>query len=230
MITARSEKTFLYAGLSSDTKPTAYVGNGSIFIEMDTSKTYIYNEASKAWSPFDLGSGGGGGTTYTAGENITISEDNVISAQFGLSEQLVAGLNVGGVEKGDTFAQGTNIEDVIKAILTEISPVEGTIYYGALNTTSPDVQDLHSVEIPAEIKAEGITLDLRTTGKQYQCMIYPKELGLLTRIIENGLSEFNVLGNFTRSEMIVSGIDYYCYCTNELALEESDASYAFYYN
>lgn len=35
--------------LSSDTKPTANVANGSILIEMDTSKMYFFDEAHSAW-------------------------------------------------------------------------------------------------------------------------------------------------------------------------------------
>lgn len=231
MITNRDENVFLFTGLSKDEKPkTPYIGNGSIFLEMDTSKAYIYNKSSNNWIEFSLGGGGGGGATYTAGENINISEDNVISATFGLSNDLVAGLSVGGITKGDTFTKGTNIEEVIEAILTQISPSEAKIYYGSLSTTSPNVDDLHSVDIPENIRTEGITLDLRTVGKQYQCVVYPKEIGTVTKIFENNLTDFNLLEDFTRSEMIVAGIEYYCYCSEELALEPSDAMYSFYYN
>ena len=38
-----------YAGLSTDTKPTTGVANGSVFIEMDTSKVYMFNAASGEW-------------------------------------------------------------------------------------------------------------------------------------------------------------------------------------
>ncbi len=231
MVTTRTEKVYLFSGLSSDEKPIGQrVGNGSLFIEMDTSKIFIYSEEAQTWTPFSISGGGGGATEYTAGKNITISEDHVISASYGLDETLVAGLNVGGVEKGDVFEAGTNIEDVIKAILIELSPVEGTVYYGALNNTSPDVQSLHSIAIPPEIKSEGITLSLTTTGQQYQCIVYPKELGLLTKIVQNGMSDFNLLDSFDRTEMTVEDKEYYCYCTNELALEESGADYTFLFN
>ena len=40
-------------GLSTDTKPTEFngytIGNGSVFIEIDTQAVYIYNEASQEW-------------------------------------------------------------------------------------------------------------------------------------------------------------------------------------
>lgn len=38
-----------YYGLSTDTKPTDGVGNGSAFIEMDTGKLYFYDLANTTW-------------------------------------------------------------------------------------------------------------------------------------------------------------------------------------
>lgn len=38
-----------YYGLSTDSKPTTGVGNGSIFIEMNTGKAYFFNLAGNAW-------------------------------------------------------------------------------------------------------------------------------------------------------------------------------------
>lgn len=38
-----------YYGLSTDTKPTEGVGNGSAFIEMDTGKIYFYDLANTTW-------------------------------------------------------------------------------------------------------------------------------------------------------------------------------------
>lgn len=35
--------------LSSDAKPTSGIANGSICIEMNTGKIYMYNEAGTAW-------------------------------------------------------------------------------------------------------------------------------------------------------------------------------------
>lgn len=42
-------KYYEFAGLSTDTKPTANVGTGSIFVEVDTGKVFFYNEAGAAW-------------------------------------------------------------------------------------------------------------------------------------------------------------------------------------
>lgn len=38
-----------YWGLSTDSKPTSGVGNGSIFIEINTGKVYFFNGEGAAW-------------------------------------------------------------------------------------------------------------------------------------------------------------------------------------
>lgn len=38
-----------YDGLSTDTKPTTDVRNGSVFVEMDTKKIYLFDEQNKLW-------------------------------------------------------------------------------------------------------------------------------------------------------------------------------------
>lgn len=38
-----------YVCLSTDSKPTEGIVNGSMCLEMDTSKFYVFNEAGKAW-------------------------------------------------------------------------------------------------------------------------------------------------------------------------------------
>ena len=52
MITTINEKTYEFRGLSSDEKPVENVGNGSIFIEMDTGNVFIFDEQNKVWKEF----------------------------------------------------------------------------------------------------------------------------------------------------------------------------------
>ena len=47
MITVTGEKTYEFRGLSTDTKPIEKVGKGSIFIEMDSGKVYMFDEQNK---------------------------------------------------------------------------------------------------------------------------------------------------------------------------------------
>ena len=45
---SRKDKTVELRGLSTDTKPTD-VGNGSVFIEIDTGTIYMFDAVSKQW-------------------------------------------------------------------------------------------------------------------------------------------------------------------------------------
>ncbi len=38
--------------LSADTKPTSNIANGSILIEMDTGKIFMFDEANSQWKEF----------------------------------------------------------------------------------------------------------------------------------------------------------------------------------
>ena len=49
MITTINEKTYEFRGLSTDEKPIERIGNGSIFIEIDTGKVFIFDEQNKVW-------------------------------------------------------------------------------------------------------------------------------------------------------------------------------------
>lgn len=49
MVTKVSTEPPVYYGLSGDTKPTAGVPNGSVFIEVDTQNAYFFDEAGASW-------------------------------------------------------------------------------------------------------------------------------------------------------------------------------------
>ena len=59
IIKSEKDKTIITAelrGLSTDTKPTTIdngnIGNGTMFIEMDTGKVYFYDEENQQWREF----------------------------------------------------------------------------------------------------------------------------------------------------------------------------------
>ena len=49
MITVTNEKTYEFRGLSTDEKPIEKIGNGSVFIEIDTGKVFMFDEQNKVW-------------------------------------------------------------------------------------------------------------------------------------------------------------------------------------
>ena len=89
MTTTINEKTYEYRGLSTDVKPMEKAGNGSVFIEMDTGKVYIFDEENLIWIELskksgdsDTGSSGGssgGGTSITSNIKIVANKNDILS-------------------------------------------------------------------------------------------------------------------------------------------------------
>lgn len=65
-----------YACLSTDSKPTTGITNGSSVIEMDTGKSYMFDEENGEWEELpSTGGGGGGGDTDMMITKITFDSD-----------------------------------------------------------------------------------------------------------------------------------------------------------
>ena len=99
MVTGRYNEDFVlkYCGLSTDTKPTDEVVNGSTFFEIDTSKKYMFDEQNQNW--IEQSSGGGGGSDITV-ESLSVTENGTYTAPTGKAYSPVT-VNVesgGGVE------------------------------------------------------------------------------------------------------------------------------------
>lgn len=235
LVTSVNEHTYQYMGLSTDKKPSCkMVGNGSRFCEMDTGKNYVFDKKNSKW--IEIKNQGGGGscieyiagenitisddhvisaidTKYTAGENITIDENNVISASMAkITEEIRAQLSVGGVVSGQVFPAGTLIEDIIRAILTAAPLEVGKIFFGTVDNLPEQVTaDAEKVDVPSDYLTSGVTHIYTTRGMQYEWLAYPKELGQLKAVYENGLEMFNLLQNYTFKTITVADADYYLY-------------------
>ena len=59
-VTPANPKQAVLTGLSTDDKPTTGVGNGWMFVEMDTSTVYLFDSANSEWLAFGSSGGGGG--------------------------------------------------------------------------------------------------------------------------------------------------------------------------
>lgn len=85
-----------FVGLSTDTKPTPQtsekVVDGSTFYCSDTSKLYVF--CGSNWYERKSLGGGGGGTTYTAGDGIDITNNTISVDTTTIQPKLTAGSNV----------------------------------------------------------------------------------------------------------------------------------------
>ena len=73
MVTANNLTT-TYNGLSTDQKPLNG-RNGDKFIEINTGKTYLYDEAGSQWTEVSSGSGGGGGSSDFTTATVTVAAE-----------------------------------------------------------------------------------------------------------------------------------------------------------
>lgn len=85
-----------FVGLSTDTKPTPAtsekVVDGSTFYCSDTSKLYVF--CKDTWYERKALGSGGGGTTYTAGDGIDITNDTISVDTDTIQPKLTAGTGI----------------------------------------------------------------------------------------------------------------------------------------
>lgn len=119
---ALNTEVLLLYGLSTDEKPIdiwadSYglnhkVGNGSRFYEMDTVKSYAYDEEHEEWVEVPWEDNGSGGSGEGSGE-------------ASLSAELTRALNVtkavGGIVVGTNYFQGKAIEDILHDMLDPVA-------------------------------------------------------------------------------------------------------------
>lgn len=85
-----------FIGLSTDTKPTPAdsekVTDGSTYYTSDDSKLYVWYK--DQWYEKEVEGGGGGGTSYTAGDGIDITNHTISVDTDTIQEKLTAGTNI----------------------------------------------------------------------------------------------------------------------------------------
>lgn len=111
-----------FIGLSTDTKPTPEtsekVVDGSTFYCSDNSKLYVW--CKNQWYEKEV-SGGGGGTTYTAGDGIDITDDTISVDTTTIQPKLTAGKGIGITENIIWATGGVDVE-YVDLTLTGTSP------------------------------------------------------------------------------------------------------------
>ena len=133
-----------FVGLSTDTKPTPEtsekVVDGSTFYCSDTSKLYVF--CKDTWYERKALGSGGGGTTYTAGDGIDITNDTISVDTDTIQEKLTAGTGIditnntisatGGGGGGDTVYSDKSTSD---------GATGGAVYIGNLDANQDEQPD-----------------------------------------------------------------------------------------
>lgn len=143
-------------GLAAEQKPTDKIegmpiANGSVFTEIDTGKTYMFNAESKTWHEVDLGGGGGGGggSSDAYATSLLLSID---SSTYVVTAQL---LN----EKGEPLGTQQTID----------LPLESMVVGGSYNAQTKKViltlKNGNTVEFSVADLVAGLQTELSASNK-----------------------------------------------------------------
>lgn len=114
-----------FVGLSTDTKPlpanSPKVVDGSTYYESDTSKLYVFYK--DTWYERKPLGGGGGGGSYTAGDGIDITEDVISVDTETIQPKLTAGTNITIDEDNVISAEGGGGPTVVQTTGTSTTDV-----------------------------------------------------------------------------------------------------------
>jgi len=131
-----------FVGLSTDTKPTPEtsekVVDGSTFYCSDTSKLYVF--CKDTWYERKALGEGGGGTTYTAGDGIDITDDTISVDTDTIQEKLTAGTGID-ITGSTISATGGGGDTVYSDKSTSNSSTGGAVYIGNLDSSQTEQAD-----------------------------------------------------------------------------------------
>lgn len=158
-------------------------------------------------------------TKYTAGTNITIDEDNVISALTGdctIGKSFVTTITVGHLQAGTQINAEDKLADILYNILYKEPEAKDYLYWGMTTYIPVDtVEGFDKEEVSSDITDSGITHSFNLPSKQYTSIAYPKSFGNLVWINQDSMPSLNLLNdNFVKVETTVDSTPYYIYYNN----------------
>lgn len=131
-----------FIGLSTDVKPTpatsVKVVDGSTYYTSDDSKLYVWYE--DQWYEKTV-EGGGGGTTYTAGDGIDITNSTISVDTDTIQEKLTAGTGIDITDNTISATGGGGGDTVYSDKSTSDSTTGGAVYIGNLNASQEEQAD-----------------------------------------------------------------------------------------
>ena len=155
-------------------------------------------------------------TTYTAGENISISPENVISATIDdvMGVDTLVTKDVGYYYAGDIITADTPLRDVIRNLLYQETPPtppqSDKWFFGVFGTEPTSLEGMWSSEdIDAQELSRTGKVQYFSTRRQFAAVAYPQSMGNLTQIIEADSEP--ALDNWTKVETVYNGVPYYIY-------------------
>lgn len=171
-----------------------------------------------------------GENTYTHTAGIITLPESLLDTTIG--SDFTATNTVGGITAGENITADMTLKAIIIKMLGGSSPVPpaGSLkaYFYSLPTLPEAIdENWESEEISADIVNTGLTHTYNTTTKSYICWAFPKSLGEIIHIYNNGLTMFDLItdldsGALVLSEIRYNNVDYYMYRYTELTTAGED--------
>ena len=114
-------------GLSTDSKPTTtveglYIPNGSVYTEVDTGKTYMFDKENVTWYEVSIGGGGGGGGFTPTQAQLDAMNSGITAEKLQTDETNILSLQ----GKVKAHSEGGTDYDVINGIRVYVSATQPT--------------------------------------------------------------------------------------------------------
>lgn len=140
---------------STDTKPTANLVNGSKLTEVDTGKTYLFDEVNEEWTEYSEGggSGSGGGVEVVTFTDITPASDTVFTATASMTgteilTAILEGKSVNAVVDGRNLGLGV-LQIPMMGINNDLTQAWGKVDV-AWSTQSLETTRIATLYIPTD--------------------------------------------------------------------------------
>lgn len=159
----------------------------------------------------------------TAGENISII-NNVISSIPGsggtIGKNFVTDITVGYLQAGTEITEDMTISDILYQMLVRTGPVLElkSCQYEGLTIPSTIDSNWTSQEIDESVLTNGLRLTYQGGINGYVAFAYTKTLGDLTHVYQNGLDEFDLLPDLTKTTVTYNNVEYLMYVFEERAI------------
>ena len=197
-----SRAVMTLAGLSSDEKPTGtyngtLIANGSSYIEINTGKTYLYDEESSLWSA----QAGGAGNGSSASMDLSAALDGAIASQ--VHNARVISLT------GTQLASGSVIEAV--GIPTYVSDVTQYAPYGITETgwyIFARVLTKSGEAIEAGVTVDGADGAIITAGNDHVDIAVRFEVASMSKPVTINWGTYTETYIFKATDLAVRNLDY----------------------
>lgn len=197
-----SRAVMTLAGLSSDEKPTGtyngtLIANGSSYIEINTGKTYLYDEESSLWSA----QAGGAGNGSSASMDLSAALDGAIASQ--VHNARVISLT------GTQLASGSVIEAV--GIPTYVSDVTQYAPYGITETgwyIFARVLTKSGEAIEAGVTVDGADGSIITVGEDHVDIAVRFEVASMSKAVTINWGTYTETYIFKATDLAVRNLDY----------------------